>query len=143
MKNNLRTYNPVVKACASYMPSGLYRNKVADLGSKHQKDAGASSSSTCVYNPTVKGYGGYVQHESREFQSSGNRKRKRSDIKETRKLVNELLSQLASGRNVKTATVMAVKRNPILRKNSKLMKKVRDGLVKEDIKYLKNLARSM
>lgn len=104
-----------------------------------------STQHTRGYNPTVKGYGGYVPRESREWHTTAanNRKQRSRDIKEAKRIVGDLVSPLASGKNARSATIKAAKKNPILKRKKKLMGKVQRGLKQRDVKYLKKLAENM
>lgn len=150
MKNDIfRICSPAAfnVVCISYkMPPGVCeRNPLAEHSEKRAVKAFGSTKNTRVYNPTVKGYGGYVPRESREWRtaSANNKKQKSRDMKAAKRIVGDLVSPLASGRKAGSATIRELKKNPVLKRKKKLMGKVQRGLRQGDVKYLKNLAKSM
>lgn len=151
MRNDIfRLCNPVINACISYnMPPGLCgKNFFAEVCEKERNShkyarSFGNTRDTRVYNPTVKGYGGYVPRESREWRTLSTRRRGSQDMKAAKRIVGELVSPLASEKKAKSATVREAKRNPILKKNPKLMGRIQRGLRQEDVKYLRRLAKNM
>lgn len=100
---------------------------------------------TRVYNPKINGgYGGYVHHEERERRVQKSRKRASSQERAAKELLEQLVFNLNRG-NLWLTRVLTKKavNDPVLRKNAKLMRRVRGGLSVDDMGYLKALVKSL
>ena len=104
-----------------------------------------SKVNTRVYNPKLNGgYGGYVHHEERERRVQKSRKRASSQERAAKELLEQLVFNLNRGNRwlTRVLTKKAVN-DPVLRKNAKLMRRVRGGLSVDDMGYLKALVKSL
>lgn len=92
------------------------------------------------FNPDVRqyGYNGYKSYESREAKTK--RKAKKHDFEkaEARRLIKELIASLDRG-NIQTAAAK-VSKNALLSGNKGLIRRLKRGISKDDVSYLKTLA---
>lgn len=98
------------------------------------------------YNPKISnGYGGYIPRDAREKETLSQRRHRKDggQVKEAKQLLDNLIVPLVSEKRSSEKLSKKVKHNPVLRKNRRLMKKIRNGLSTDDVTYLKNLARSI